>query len=203
MWVTSRWIIDRLKYFKSEFNTHSLRGKMDDVMALGRWAVREHFFSRSYLWKYLSECSQILHTGGLVVPFGVYKLWPTFGSQLWPIYTFWRPLRFQSRSRKVLGRSQSYCTYMFSRVRCCTLNLKLTQHFDLIYDIGKSDWNILRKIMKTAQDSYTITIKQIVRFQERMHLKKFQVDKIQNGRPSAITHLDRPDIAEYHENRSR
>ena len=37
----------------------------------------------------------------------------------------------------------------------------------------------------------------------RMHLEKFQVDKIQNGRPSAIIHLDRPDIAEYHENRSR
>ena len=52
--------------------------------------------------------------------------------------------------------------------------------------------------MKTAQDSYTITMKQIVRFQERMHLEKFQVDKIQNGRPSAIIHLDRPDIAEYH-----
>ena len=37
--------------------------------------------------------------------------------------------------------------------------------------------------MKTAQDSYTITIKQIVRFQKRMHLEKFQVDKILNGRP--------------------
>ena len=59
--------------------------------------------------------------------------------------------------------------------------------------------------MKTAQDSYTITIKQIVRFQERMHLEKFQVHKIKNGRlhVSAIIHLDRPDIAEYHENRSR
>ena len=57
--------------------------------------------------------------------------------------------------------------------------------------------------MKTAQDSYTITIKQIVRFQERMHLEKFQVDKIKNCRLSAIIHLDRPDIAEYHENRSR
>ena len=72
--------------------------------------------------------------------------------------------------------------------------------------------------MKTAQDSYTITIKQIVRFQERMHLEKFQVDKIKNGRLSAIIHLDRlPEkfqvdkikngrlsaIAEYHENRSR
>ena len=55
--------------------------------------------------------------------------------------------------------------------------------------------------MKTAQDSYTITIKLIVRFQERMHLEKIQVDKIQNGCPSAISHLDKPDIAEYHENR--
>ena len=53
--------------------------------------------------------------------------------------------------------------------------------------------------MKTAQDSYTITIKQIVRFQERMHLEKFQVYKIQNSRPSAIIHLDRLYIAEYHE----
>ena len=36
-----------------------------------------------------------------------------------------------------------------------------------------------------------------------MHLEKFQFDKIQNGRISAIIHLDRPDIGEYHENRSR
>ena len=96
---------------------------------------------------------------------------------------------------------------MFSTVPSCafsgvwTLTLKL--HFDLIHNIGKSDWKILRNIMKTAQDSYTITIKQIVRFQERMHLEKFQVDKIQNGRLSAIIHLDKPDIAGYHENRSR
>ena len=48
--------------------------------------------------------------------------------------------------------------------------------------------------MKTAQDSYTITIKQIVSFQERMHFEKFQLDQIQNGRLSAIIHLDRPDI---------
>ena len=57
--------------------------------------------------------------------------------------------------------------------------------------------------MKTAEDSYTITIKQIVRFQERMHFEKCQVDKIQNGRLLAIIHLDRPDIAEYHESHSR
>ena len=36
-----------------------------------------------------------------------------------------------------------------------------------------------------------------------MHLEKFQVDKIQNSRLLAIIHLDRPDIVEYHENRSR
>ena len=53
---------------------------------------------------------------------------------------------------------------------------------------------VLRNIMKTAQDSYTITIKQIVRFQERMHLKKIQLDQVQNGRLLAIIHLDRPDI---------
>ena len=75
-----------------------------------------------------------------------------------------------------------------------TLTLKLTQHLDLIYNIGKSDSNILRNIMKTVQDRYTITIKKIVRFQERMHLEKFRLDKIQNGRLSAIIYLNRPDI---------
>ena len=48
--------------------------------------------------------------------------------------------------------------------------------------------------MKTAQDSYTITIKQIVRFQERMPFEKFQLSQVQNGRLLVITHLDRPDI---------
>ena len=37
---------------------------------------------------------------------------------------------------------------------------------------------ILWNIMKTAQDIYNITIKQIVRFQERMHFEKFQLDPI-------------------------
>ena len=36
MWVTSRWIMDRLKYFLSEFNTQGRRGENDDVTALGR-----------------------------------------------------------------------------------------------------------------------------------------------------------------------
>ena len=48
--------------------------------------------------------------------------------------------------------------------------------------------------MKTAQDIYTITIKQIVRFQERMHLKKIRLDEIQNGRLSAIIHFHMADI---------
>ena len=49
---------------------------------------------------------------------------------------------------------------------------------------------ILRNIMKTAQDIYTITIKQIVRFQERMHFEKNQLVQVQNGRQSAIIHFD-------------
>ena len=53
---------------------------------------------------------------------------------------------------------------------------------------------ILRNFMKTAQDRYTIAIKQIVRFQEMMHFYKFQLDQIQNGRVSTMIHLDRPDI---------
>ena len=53
---------------------------------------------------------------------------------------------------------------------------------------------ILRNIMKTAQDSYTNTIKRIVRFQKRMHFEKIQLDQVQNGRLLAIIHLDRPDI---------
>ena len=94
---------------------------------------------------------------------------------------------------------------MISKVPSCAFSdfWTLTQHFDLIFNIGKSDWNILRNIMKTTEDSYTITIKQIVSFQERMHLEKFQLNQIWNGRISAIIHLDRPDIVEYHENRSR
>ena len=36
-----------------------------------------------------------------------------------------------------------------------------------------------------------------------MHFEKFQLEQIQNGHLSAIIHLDRPHIAEYHENRSR
>ena len=45
-------------------------------------------------------------------------------------------------------------------------------------------WN-----MKTAQDIYTITMKQIVRFQERMHFEKIQFVQVQNGRQSAIIHF--------------
>ena len=48
---------------------------------------------------------------------------------------------------------------------------------------------ILWNIMKTAQDIYTITIKQIVWLQERMHFEKIQLVQVQNGRQSAIIHF--------------
>ena len=48
---------------------------------------------------------------------------------------------------------------------------------------------ILWNIMKTAQDIYTITIKQIVRLQERMYFEKIHFVKVQNGRQSAIIHF--------------
>ena len=48
---------------------------------------------------------------------------------------------------------------------------------------------ILWNIMKTAQDVYTITIKQIVRLQERMHFEKIQLVQVQNGRQLAIIHI--------------
>ena len=53
--------MDRLKYFKSEFN---MQGRRGEKMMLRRWAVCEHFVSGAYLLKYLSDCLQILHTGG-------------------------------------------------------------------------------------------------------------------------------------------
>ena len=43
--------------------------------------------------------------------------------------------------------------------------------------------------MKTTQDIYTITLKQIVWFQERMHFEKIQLVKVPNGRQSAIIHF--------------
>ena len=48
---------------------------------------------------------------------------------------------------------------------------------------------ILWNIMKTAQDIYTITMKQIVRLQERMYFEKIHFVKVQSGRQSAIIHF--------------
>ena len=48
---------------------------------------------------------------------------------------------------------------------------------------------ILWNIIKTVQDIYTITIKQIVRLQERMYFEKIHFVKVQNGRQSAIIHF--------------
>ena len=52
-----------------------------------------------------------------------------------------------------------------------------------------STGSILWNIMKTAQDIYTITIKQIVRFLERMLFEKNQLVQVQNGGQSAIIHF--------------
>ena len=62
--------MDRLKYFKSEFNTQGCRG---DCMMLQRWAVREHLISGAYLRIYSSD-SNFPPLGGLVVRFGIYEL---------------------------------------------------------------------------------------------------------------------------------
>ena len=61
----------------------------------------------------------------------------------------------------------------------------MAAHRPLFTSTGLILWNII----KTAQDIHTITIKQIVRFQERMHLKKIQLVQAQNGRQSAIIHF--------------
>ena len=55
----------------------------------------------------------------------------------------------------------------------------------LFTSTGLIMWNI----MKTTQDIYTITIKQIVRLQERMYFEKNHFVKVQNGRQSAIIHF--------------
>ena len=57
-------------------------------------------------------------------------------------------------------------------------NIQNGRHRPLSTSTGLILWNI----MKTAQDIYTITIKQIVRFQERMHFEKIQLVQVQNGR---------------------
>ena len=49
-------------------------------------------------------------------------------------------------------------------------------------------------IWQTVLDSYTITIKQNVRFRWRMHPEFFYLDRIQNDRKSAIIYLNKPDI---------
>ena len=66
----------------------------------------------------------------------------------------------------------------------------MAAHRSLFTSIGLVLWNI----MKTAQDIYTITIKQIVRFQERMHFEKNQPVQVQNGRQSATIYFYIADI---------
>ena len=55
------------------------------------------------------------------------------------------------------------------------IKFKMAAYRPLFTSTGLILWNI----MKTAQDIYTITIKQIVRFQERMHFEKNQLVQVQ------------------------
>ena len=68
-------------------------------------------------------------------------------------------------------------------------NLKLIKFKMAAYQPLFTSTGLLWNIMKTAQDIYTITIKQIVRLQERMHFEKNQLVQVQNGRQSAIIHI--------------
>ena len=65
------------------------------------------------------------------------------------------------------------------------IKFKMAAYQPLFTSAGLILWNI----MKTAQDIYTITIKQIVRLQERMLFEKNQLVQVQNGRQSAIIHF--------------
>ena len=65
------------------------------------------------------------------------------------------------------------------------IKFKMAAYRPLFTSTGLILWNI----MKTAQDIYTITIKQIVRFQKRMQFEKIQLVQVQNGRQSAIIHF--------------
>ena len=65
------------------------------------------------------------------------------------------------------------------------IKFKMAAYQPLFTSTGLILWNI----MKTAQDIYTITIKQIVRLQEKMHFEKNQLVQVQNGRLLAIIHF--------------
>ena len=70
------------------------------------------------------------------------------------------------------------------------IKFKIAAYRPLLTSTGFLLWNI----MKTAQIIYTITIKQIVRFQEKMHFEKIQPVQVQNGCLSAIIHFHMADI---------
>ena len=65
------------------------------------------------------------------------------------------------------------------------IKFKMAAYQPLFTSTGLILWNII----ETAQDIYTITIKQIVRLQERMYFEKNHFVKVQNGRQSAIIHF--------------
>ena len=75
--------MDRLKYFKSESNTQGRRGENDVTWLAVGPSVNISF--PEHIRIYLSDCLQIVYITplrGIVVPFGVYELCPTLGSEL-------------------------------------------------------------------------------------------------------------------------
>ena len=174
--------MDRLQYFLSEFNTQGRRVE-NDVTVLGRpWTFRFRNISQDVLVRYSSNFT---HNTSMRSSLAFCCTYLTY---FWFSTMTYLDVLTHFVSRADLGNywaDYSHIAHTWSLRSLVvpfqvswTLTLKLTHHFDLIYNIGKSDWNILLNIMKTAQDSYTITIKQIVRFQERMHLEKYQLNQI-------------------------
>ena len=95
--------------------------------------------------------------------------------QAWYCGISWKPLKIAAPllSNKLSGFRRGCILENFRLMK-----FKMAADWPLFTSTGL----ILLNIMKTAQDSYTITIKQIVRFQGRKHFEKNWLDQVQNGR---------------------
>ena len=94
--------------------------RLNDVTASGHpWTFRFRSLSQDLgrlVWL-ASNFIQTLLEGPVVPSWGIWTLTYFWFSRplLWPIWTFWYTLSFQSRSRKLLGRLQSYWQYACNR----------------------------------------------------------------------------------------
>ena len=102
-------------------------------MMLRRWAVREHFVSRAYLkvlvrlcllgWAYMNFDLLLVQNYDLFRRFDAHFFFGADLEKYWADYS----------------HIAHICSLRSLVVPFWTLTLKLTQHFDLIYNIGKSD----------------------------------------------------------------